>query len=919
MTTDVADGGLGRRPVPDASDAVAGEVAELLARHGGAVVHGPWGAGKSTLLEAVCRRWSGGVRRVRNRPGDELLPCSGLVQLSEEFLPYAGGEVDAATRLRLRVLAARTLREAPRPLVAVDDVQWLDPVSADVLGHAAAAVGRDRLAVVAAERTVGPPHRAAELLGGHPPVVPVPPAGHEEVADRLEALGLPVRWSAAVLRHCGGNRALLAACCEGLARRPPARGGPLGPLPLDGLERADALADAWLRTVPEEVRRTLRTAALAHRPDTDLLYRAGHREAHDHVAHAVRAGLLTTPDGPDGTGPAAVRFSARALARAAAAAGTAADRRRDHEALAAAVSDPVRAVWHRATATEGTDRPAAEDAARAAVAARAAGDRDLASGLLLLAARLTPPHLPGPRSERLAEAALDAAAAGDVGGARRAAACLVREHGAPEQRVKALLAVVDACGQDLTTTETLFAAARGAARDDPRLLAAVELRAAIRANVAAEDFDGALLHARTAAALARRAGDDALHAAALTMAARMERVLGRPDDARATLRSALALAVPPHALGVANSPEYLGARLAVFDGHLARARTSLLALLPVAQAAGGAEDLTDLCRSLAEVDAGLGACADALAWAARARSYTREANLSPGPVWYTSALVHCHGGSFEEAGDYALRALRASRSEGDRLHTTRGLWIAGAVHLHRGRIGQALAAFEELAAGGGSSRPDDPVALRWQADAVEAFAAAGLLERAHGMLDRLDGATAARASHAFARATVSRARALCLAGAGDLDRAAGVFEEAAAAFAALGRPVEQGRTLLAWGRVERRRRRVATAKAVWERARSVCAGAGAHPWSALVDGHLARLAGAASGAAGPDGGEAYRLTERERLLVRLVAEGRSNPEAAHRLFVSRKTVEAMLSRVYRKVGVRNRTELAALVGTGGGV
>ncbi|MGW3560000.1 helix-turn-helix transcriptional regulator, partial [Streptomyces sp. NPDC000963] len=172
---------------------------------------------------------------------------------------------------------------------------------------------------------------------------------------------------------------------------------------------------------------------------------------------------------------------------------------------------------------------------------------------------------------------------------------------------------------------------------------------------------------------------------------------------------------------------------------------------------------------------------------------------------------------------------------------------------------------------------------------------------------------------AFARATVSRARALCLARAGDLDRAAGAFEEAAAAFAALGRPVEQGRTLLAWGRVERRRRRVATAKAVWERARSVCAGAGAHPWSALVDGHLARLAGPASGATGPDGEEAYGLTEREWLLVRLVAGGRSNPEAAHRLFVSRKTVEAMLSRVYRKVGVRNRTELAALVGPGEGV
>ncbi|MFD5109882.1 ATP-binding protein [Streptomyces cinereoruber] len=168
---------------------------ELLARHGGAVVHGPWGAGKSTLLEVVYQRWSGEVLRIRSRQGDELLPCSGLVRLSEE--------IDAATRLRLRVLAARTLREAPRPLV-VDDVQWLDQVSADVLGHVAGAVERDRLAVVATERTVGPPHRAAELLGGRPPVVPVRAAGHGEVADRLEAPGLPARWSAAVLRSDKG-------------------------------------------------------------------------------------------------------------------------------------------------------------------------------------------------------------------------------------------------------------------------------------------------------------------------------------------------------------------------------------------------------------------------------------------------------------------------------------------------------------------------------------------------------------------------------------------------------------------------------------------------------------------------------------------------------------------------------------------
>jgi DNA-binding CsgD family transcriptional regulator len=55
------------------------------------------------------------------------------------------------------------------------------------------------------------------------------------------------------------------------------------------------------------------------------------------------------------------------------------------------------------------------------------------------------------------------------------------------------------------------------------------------------------------------------------------------------------------------------------------------------------------------------------------------------------------------------------------------------------------------------------------------------------------------------------------------------------------------------------------------------------------------------------------LTEREREIARLIAAGASNPEIAQRLFVSRKTVERHVSNVLRKVGVRNRAELAARV------
>ncbi|MFD9456548.1 LuxR C-terminal-related transcriptional regulator [Streptomyces sp. NPDC059985] len=907
-------------------DALVDRAVRLVGLHGRVAVHGGWGSGKSTLVGAVAGRWTGRVVRLRGRPGDEILPCSGLMQLDEGLV--ADGAVVAAPsdRLRLRARVARMLREMSPVLLAVDDVQWLDPVSADVLGYALGSVERGVLGVVTAERTVRWPERSAELMGGHPPVVRVSPAGQEEVSDRLEALGLSARWSGAVLHHCGGNRALLAACCEELVRRP-ATARPFGRVPLDGLGRVEGLAETWLGTVPPGMRKTLRVASLAHRPDTDLLLRAGCPEAHEHLAHAVRAGVLVAPGGSDDARSGAVRFAARALADAAARTGSAAERRGDHAALAMAVTDPIRAARHRAMAVVGADRHTAQDTARAAATAREDGDRGLSAELMLLAARLTPPRLADLRSQRLADAAQEAAAAGDVGAAHRAARRIVDDHGRPAHQVRALLAVVDGCGQDLAAAESFLAAARGAARDDPRLLAAIELRASVTANVASADFARSFLHATRSAALARTAGDDGLHAAALTMAARMARLLGRPGEARTTLESALALGVPPAALGVSNSPEYLVARHAVFDGDLSRARAVLLELLPLARAAGGAEGLTDLCRSLAEVEAGLGACAGALVWADRARSHTGDADLSPGPAWYTSALVQSCGGSFGRALDYARRALEVSRAEGDVLHTTRSLWITGAVYLHSGRIDPAVAVFEEIGDIEGPSRGGDPAVLRWQPDAVEAFAASGLLDRAYALLAALDEAVTCDASHAMVRATVTRARAVCLAREGDPGRAAGLLDEAAAAFAAMGRPVEQGRTLLTLGRIERRRRRVGAAKAAWEAAAALFAAAEARPWTALVGGHLDRLSGPAAdpapGASGAvrqplsrgDGTPAAVLTERERHLVDLVTSGSTNPEAADRLFVSRKTVEAMLSRIYRKVGVRNRTELAARAGS----
>ncbi|MER7764846.1 LuxR family transcriptional regulator [Streptomyces sp. NPDC097619] len=893
----------------------------VLAARGRLAVYGPWGAGKTTLLDALADG-AFGVRclRIHTQEGDQDLPYGSLAQLpapSGRYDPSArcdpSGRCDAsgrnapplppgAERLRRRAEFLARLAAGPPVLLLVDGAQWIDPAGADVLGHAARVLPPERFRLVVAERTAGHPARADRLLGGHPARLLVPPAGPEETGAALARAGLPGRWAAPVHRYTGGHRALLDACCRALAGTT-APGTPAPPAPPARVRETEELATAWLADLPAESRMTLRTAALAHRPDPDLLRRAGHQDAEDHLARALRHGLLDPSAVPD-HGP---RFAARVLAHAARATGPADDRRRAHARLAAADHDPLRAARHRALARTGTDPALAEDTERAAHSARAAGDRRLAAELLLLAARLTPADHPAPRLERLAGAARDAAAAGSDRLARQAADLLTEGRGSPAQQVHAHLAVADARGQDLVGADPLFAAARTCAGGDPALLAAVDLRTAVQANLAG-DTTRALRHATAAAEAARTAGDPALRAAALTMTARAQRLLGHLTAAPTTLDAALALGVPPTRIGIRNSPQYLAARHAVFDGRLTEARLLLLDLLTAARASGDAEDLVDLYRSLAETDAGLGACARALHWAERALDLTEAAGLSPGPAWYTAALAHLHGGSFAEAGRYAARGLRVSREEHDVLHTTRNLWLLGAAHLYRGRAAEAAPLLAEVADREARTGAADPAVLRWQADAVEAFAATGDTRGAHALLERVHGTVGPHPAHAPLRAALTRARAVTLHADGRPEEAVELLRDAARTFGALGRPVEEGRAHLARGRVERRRRRTAAARTAWETARTVFDTAEAHPWTALATEHLAHVCGRPADSAPTAPGV---LTAHELRLAVLVRAGATNQEAARRLYVSAKTVETALSRIYRKLGVRNRAQLSA--------
>ena len=128
---------------------------------------------------------------------------------------------------------------------------------------------------------------------------------------------------------------------------------------------------------------------------------------------------------------------------------------------------------------------------------------------------------------------------------------------------------------------------------------------------------------------------------------------------------------------------------------------------------------------------------------------------------------------------------------------------------------------------------------------------------------------------------------------------------ALAAHERLPQPFELGRTLLAQGTIERRAKHRAEARAALTRALETFDQLGAPLWAEKAAQELARIPGRAPG----DGA----LSETERRVADLVASGLSNKEVAAKLFVTVRTVEGNLTRIYSKLGVRSRAQLAARV------
>jgi DNA-binding CsgD family transcriptional regulator/tetratricopeptide (TPR) repeat protein len=888
---------------------------------GGVALHGPEGIGRTAILDAVAAAAvTRGELVLRSRPVSAELrqPYAGIVDLLAQVPADAFAAVPPAPRAvltairhgtparagsgparRLAVpsLLAACARHQP-VLLVLDDVQWLDVPSAELIAFAVRRRPGPRVRVLAAQRWPDPAgrRRATRLCPAPVADLPVPPLDAEALTELLEAHGLPCRTASRLHVASGGNPFLALALGRAVAPGPAWRPAPMP-------DAARAVLRARLHALPAAVLATVRLAAFATAPTVTALARAGRDDADREVRAAEAAGVLAL----DGE---AIVFTPPGLAAVLTDDTDAATRVRVHDALAGSAIDGAEVVRHQALRAGRPDPSIVSALVTAADAAAAEGSGRTAAELYLLAADRCPLALADRRLDWLIAAAQAAVAAGIPALAGRAAEAVLAARAPAGHRVRARLVLLDLAGQALADMDDMFAAAVVDAGDDPALLAPLRLRLAWRAMIGG-DWAGAAAEATRSAVGAAEVGDSVIAAMALSALAQAQRVSG-DDTWPSTLHRALQLPAADVPGWLHLSPRYLAARFAMVDDRLDEARAELLTLLAVAEHDRTGEAVVEVLRSLSEVATRAGRCRDALRYAHRAVAAAQQAGLSPGPTWYTAAVAELAGGSLDRAAGYARRGVRASEQEHDSIYLRRNLHALGQAALRAGDTRDGVASLRRLRDLEATLGATDPLIVRWHGDLAGGLAALGEHTEAAATLAAARAAAHRLGTTPGVTGYLDRAAAVVLSQSGQADSAVVLSAAAAHHFARLRQPIEQGHALLVQGGAERRRRRYAAARVAIGAALAIFLQADAKPWAEQTERALARTERTAGspGTAGsppPDLG----LTGTEARIAGLVREGATNREIATQLFLSVKTVEATLTRVYRKLGVRSRTQLSS--------
>jgi DNA-binding CsgD family transcriptional regulator len=793
-------------------------------------------------------------------------------------------------------------RESP-VLVAVDEAQWVDAASAGVLEFALRRLERRRVKVLAAVRTEE--HRAAPLrlervlTADQIDRVLVGPlslgALHRLLRARLR-VALPRPSLVRVHEASGGNPFYALELGRALIER---ERRPDASRHLSIPDSLDELLHARLARLAGPVRHLVAAASAMSDPTVSALAAATAStpgELLSNLDAATAAGIVVVEADR-------VRFTHPLLASSAYWHAGSAERRILHLRLAHSTAHLEERARHMALAADGPSEEVAVALDAAAQQAAARGAIVAAAELADLALGATPDSDPAGVQRRQAQLAERYFEAGDRARARHILEEILPgvSHGGARADVLLLLARTR---DDTDGQAELCRAALREAGDDPIRLARVHRRLA---ETAARGMDQrtALEHARAAVEAAERAGDASMLASSLAYVGLFETFLG--EITPGLLERAVELEERAGYLPEYESPSMVMGYRLIHQDQFEDAR----AWLEMADARALVQDdftsrLT-IALHLAELEIGVGRWERAAEHAAEGYALADELDSDHArcALLYVTAKAEALLGRLDSAGAAARRGIELARSSKSEIYEFNNRRVLGLVALSVEDWAAAAAwlgpllEFESV-----RSRRVGFYALL--PDTIEAFVGIGKLEQA-GELVQLLGQTAQRLDRPYLVACASRCRGLLLASEGDLDAAIIALEEALVAHDRLPDPFERARTLLALGRIERRARRRRDARQSLEAALAVFEELGAGPWRDQARRELSRIGGRA-----PSTGA---LTPTEEQVAALVAEGRTNREAAAALYLSEHTIEGHLSRIYSKLGVRSRAELARHLAT----
>ena len=786
-------------------------------------------------------------------------------------------------------------------IVAIDDAHWLDQPSARILEFAIRRLHDVPIGIVVTTRLddVGPLPLGLDRALRDDAIdrLVVGPISEDAARELLHAelsTHLPPSVLQEIHATAGGNPFLSLELGRALVRR----GGdrePGGALPVPSTlvdlvtERLSGLSDP--------VRQVLLITAAASQPTAPLVAQAiGGTDAIDDIEAALAAGVIEES-------AARLRPAHPLLATVQYSRSSGHDRREIHRRLAAVVLDQEERARHLALAAEGPNERVAAELAAATLRASARGAPEAAAQLADLAWQLTPADETEARIHRAIQAGRFAFEAGylDKAAAFLEDAVAATPAGALRAQALLYLARVRYHSDDAASALALAEQASGEVGEDEELKPQIRLELAAAAE-AVGDRARANTHAHEAVELADAAHDAATLAEALALAGFHDIVAGQGDP-RSAMGRALELEGTAVAVRPLRSPTFRQGCLWMWMDDLDPARSTFVDLAKRSREAGDEGTLAVLLFMLAQVECTAGRWREAAAYAEESCEITAWTGHLPYRALALSAraLVDAHLGRAESARAAAEQGLELARRSGLVQASQANLAALGFLELSLDQPKETHTVLWPLVEGVLTVGIREPGVVRFIPDEIEALIAIGEVDAARSTLDAF-AAHAERLGRTWALATSERARGLLHASLGELPDALAAFDRALEHHAGLDEPFELGRTLLAQGQAIRRVKKWGPARDSLARSFEIFDRLGAALWADKASTELGRIGGRAPGP--------VDLTATEQEVAELVGRGLTNREVARTLFLSVSTVEANLRRIYRKVGVRSRTELS---------